>query len=176
MLDRELRGGAIVVFLIAGVIAAGVLTSDGSTPEYRPSGQARDLPAAQLEPTSAGDFGGILLGLRGTPIVVNVWASWCPPCRAEMPLLNRAAEDFAGRVVFIGVASKDSPAAAGAFLEEVGVTYVNVFDASGDIRSDLGLAGFPTTYLFDAEGELREAVVGGITEQRLAAQLEDLLR
>lgn len=118
----------------------------------------------------------MLLGLRGTPVVVNVWASWCPPCRAEMPLLNRAADDFAGRVVFLGVASRDSPAAAGAFLDEIGVGYVNLFDTTGEIRSDLGLTGFPTTYLFDAQGELRDAVIGGITEQRLAAQLEDLLR
>ncbi|MCZ7537216.1 MAG: hypothetical protein M5T61_15775 [Acidimicrobiia bacterium] len=56
------------------------------------------------------------------------------------------------------------------------MSYPSLFDASGDIRADLGLRGFPTTYLFDRDGQLREAVVGGITEQRLAAQLEDLLR
>lgn len=158
------------------VVAVLVLSSGGSTQEYRPTGQPRSLPAEQLAPATAEDFGGMLLGLRGTPVVVNVWASWCPPCRAEMPLLNRAADDFAGRVVFLGVASRDSPAAAGAFLDEIGVGYVNLFDTTGEIRSDLGLTGFPTTYLFDAQGELRDAVIGGITEQRLAAQLEDLLR
>ena len=117
----------------------------------------------------------MLVGLRGRPVVVNVWASWCPPCRAEMPLLERAAADYRGRVAFLGVASKDDAADAEAFLRRVDVTYPNVFDATGDVRDELGLRGFPTTYIFDAAGELREAVVGGITEQRLAAQLDDVV-
>lgn len=153
-----------------------ILAPGDRTQGYRASGAPRPLPAEPLAAVTSDGFDGILVGLRGRPVVVNVWASWCPPCRAEMPLLDRAAADYEGRVVFLGVASRDSRGAAAGFLDDVDVSYPNVFDASGEVRTVLGLRGFPTTYLFDATGTLRETVVGGITEQRLAAQLDDLLR
>ena len=172
---RGVRAGlaAVVAFALVAVIA--VLRPGGAATSYRPTGAPQSLPTARLTAVTGDEFGGMILGLRGKPVIVNVWASWCAPCRAEMPLLERAARVYAGRAVFLGVASKDSRNAALDFLDEVGVTYPNVFDESGAIRSDLGLRGFPTTYVFDAQGELRGAVVGGITEQRLAAQLDDLL-
>lgn len=135
-----------------------------------------ELPGGPLEPITSAEFDGILVGLRGTPVIVNVWASWCAPCRTEMPLLERAARTFDGRVAFLGVASRDARDDAQAFLDDIGVTYPNVFDATGDIRRALSLRGFPTTYVFDADGRLLHAIVGGVSEQRLAAQLEDLTR
>jgi len=173
LLIRSVQIVAVAVLVIAAVVLLG---PRGATTDYRASGAPRALPPEQLAPVGAAEFGGILVGQRGMPVVVNVWASWCAPCRTEMPLLDRAARTYAGRITFIGVASKDTPEAAAAFLEDIGVGYPSLFDASGDIRADLGLRGFPTTYLFDRDGELRESVLGGVSEQRLAAQLEDLLR
>lgn len=173
LLVRGVQVVAVGVLVIAAVVTLG---PRGASTAYKASGAPLSLPADQLASVSAAEFGGILVGQRGAPVVVNVWASWCAPCRAEMPLLDRAAAEYAGSVTFIGVASKDDREAAAEFLDDIGVDYPSLFDGSGDIRSDLGLRGFPTTYLFDRDGELREAVVGGITEQRLAAQLEDLLR
>ena len=134
----------------------------------------RPVPAEQLAPASLEEFEGILVGLRGTPVVVNIWASWCAPCRTEMPLLERAAVTYEGRATILGVDSRDTPAEAAAFLDDVGVTYPNVFDRTGDIRRALDLRGFPTTYFFDADGRLAASVVGGISEARLAAQLDAL--
>lgn len=170
------RGAQIVALAALVIVAVVIVGPKGGPTDYAASGPPRALPPEQLASTSAEEFAGILVGQRGTPVVVNVWASWCAPCRTEMPLLGRAASEYAGRVTFIGVASRDSRDAAAGFLDDIGVSYPSLFDASGDIRADLGLRGFPTTYLFDRDGTLREAVVGGITEQRLAAQLEDLLR
>jgi thiol-disulfide isomerase/thioredoxin len=169
------RGGQIAALGVLAIVALVVLSPSDTSTSYRPSGRPRPVPTEQLTSVSADDFGGILVGLRGQPVVVNVWASWCPPCRAEMPLLERASREFDGRVVFLGVASKDELQAAADFMGEVGVTYPNVFDVTGQIREDLELRGFPTTYVFDADGELRDAVVGGVTEPQLAAQLEDLV-
>lgn len=170
------RGAQVAALGVVVIVAVVVLGPKGASTDYTTSGPPRELPGEQLAPATAAEFASILVGQQGTPVVVNVWASWCAPCRTEMPLLQRAATTYAGRVTFIGVASRDSRDAAAGFLDDIGVSYPSLFDASGDIRADLGLRGFPTTYLFDRDGELREAVVGGITEQRLAAQLEDLLR
>src|SRR3546814_8760254 len=90
-----------------------------------------DLPRRPLETVSRRDFDRILVGLQGKPVVVNIWASWCAPCRTEMPLLERAARTYEGRVAFLGVASRDDRQDAAAFLDDVGVTYPNVFDVSG---------------------------------------------
>jgi cytochrome c biogenesis protein CcmG/thiol:disulfide interchange protein DsbE len=173
---RGLARRAVVVLLggLALAIAAAVLRPDGGTTDYRPSGDPRPLPRRQLASVTAEEFGGIVVGLRGTPLVVNVWASWCAPCRAEMPLLDQAARRYGGRVTFLGLASRDSPGAAAAFLREVAVDYPSLFDASGEVRGALGVRAFPTTYFFDPAGALRATVLGGITEPRLAAQLEDL--
>lgn len=160
---------------VVAVMLVAALRPQGPDLAYRAAGPPLPLPTDRLAPVTASQFAGVLVGLRGKPVVVNVWASWCPPCRAEMPLLERASRTYADRVVFLGVASRDSPAAARDFLDEVGVTYANVFDTSGAVRRDLRLRGFPTTYVFDERGELVEAVVGGITEPRLAAQLDDLV-
>ncbi len=107
-------------------------------------------------------------------MIVNIWASWCSPCRTETPLLERAWEAHGDRVMIIGVASKDIASSSVAFMKEFGVRYPNLFDESGDIRAALGLRGFPTTYVFSANGDLRTTIVGGLTEQRLAAVFVDL--
>ncbi|MEP7054246.1 MAG: TlpA disulfide reductase family protein [Actinomycetota bacterium] len=158
------------------IVAVAVLVPKGASSDYRPAGQPRRVPTSQLAPVSADEFGGILVGQHGRPVVVNVWASWCAPCRAEMPLLDKAAGEYADRITFIGVASEDTQSAAASFLDELGIDYPNVFDESCGVRAAVGLRGFPTTYFFDRDGGTRGVVVGGITEQRLAAQLQDLLR
>ena len=114
--------------------------------------------------------------LRGQVWLLNVWASWCAPCRTEMPLLQRAADTYAGRAVILGIASKDDHAAAAAFLDDLDITYPNVFDQSGQIRVALGLNAYPTTYVFGTDGTIRARVDGGVSEQRLAALIEDALR
>lgn len=126
---------------------------------------------------SEAGFEGMLVGQRGRrPVVVNIWASWCAPCRTEMPLLNRAADSYRGRVTVLGVASNDAPEAAQRFLDDLGISYPNVFDLDGSIRVKLDLSAYPTTYVFGRDGRLRATVKGGISEQRLAGLIEDALR
>lgn len=171
---RWRRPLAIVLVAIVVLLAATRLGGSTASTGFTADAPARDLPRTQLEPTTLSEFEGILVGLRGRPVVVNIWASWCAPCRAEMPLLQRAADTYDGEVTVLGVDSKDSARPAAAFLEDVGVGYPNVFDITGEIRKALGLRGFPTTYFFDARGEIVATVVGGISEARLAAQLDEL--
>lgn len=139
-------------------------------------GSARPLPRRPLTTAGLDGFTEIVSGLRGRPVVVNVWASWCAPCRAEARLLERTADEYEGRVQFLGVATRDTEPDADAFIDRYGVSYPNLFDRDGSIRRFLGLRGLPTTYVFDRNGRLVGEVVGGVTEQSLAARLDDATR
>jgi thiol-disulfide isomerase/thioredoxin len=168
--------------VIAVVVAVGVWVGftaldEPDLPDFEASGDPIELPAEGSFPAvSVEEFEGILVGLRGRPVVVNIWASWCAPCRTEMPLLQDAADTYAGEAVILGVASNDDPREAQRFLNDLGLTYPNVFDTTGELRVALGLSAYPTTYVFGVDGILRARVNGGISEQRLAGLIEDALR
>ncbi len=166
-------GAVIAVAVWVGVTALG----EPALPDFSASGDPVELPAEGSFPAvSLSEFEGILVGQQGRPVVVNIWASWCAPCRTEMPLLQDAATTYGSEAVILGVASNDDPRAAQKFLTDMGLTYPNVFDTSGEIRVALGLTAYPTTYVFGADGTLRARVNGGISEQRLASLIEDALR
>jgi cytochrome c biogenesis protein CcmG/thiol:disulfide interchange protein DsbE len=170
--SRRVKVTAVIALV---VIVGYAVTRPSSASSFVATGNPVALPpAGELTPLSADDFEGVLVGLRGTPVIVNIWASWCSPCRTETTLLERTWKAHGQEVVILGVASKDVAASSRSFMDEFGVSYPNVFDVSGDIRAMLGLRGFPTTYVFGADGKLRTTIVGGLTEQRLAAVLEDL--
>ena len=174
---RVRKVAGVVVVVAVAVVAGRAALDDPELPSFVADGDAVDLPAAGVLPAvSLGQFEGMLVGLRGQPVVVNIWASWCAPCRTEMPLLQNAAEAFEGRATILGVASNDDPQSAAEFLEDIEATYPNVFDPSGEIRVALGLTAYPTTYVFDRDGSIRARVDGGISEQRLAGLIEDALR
>lgn len=169
--------GIAVVLMVVVFIVGRTAMRQPSLPNFVPAGPRRSLPQpGPLSSVSLSEFEGILVGQAAMPVVVNVWASWCAPCRSEMPLLQRAAANYFGRVVMLGVATNDDPTAAQAFLTEFGITYPNVFDSSGEIRTRLELTAYPTTYVFGTNGRLRSRVNGAISEQRLAALIEDALR
>lgn len=165
---------AIVGWLVSVALSAPEL------PDYEPRGASVALPEGvladdRLVSVDRTAFDGMLIGQRGTPVIVNIWASWCAPCRAEMPLLEDAALAYAGRAVMLGVASNDNEESAASFLAEVGVTYPNVFDADGSVAQALGVTRYPTTFVFAADGMLAAKVEGGISEQQLAGLIEDVI-
>ena len=99
--------------------------------------------------------------LRGKAVVLNFWASWCGPCRDEMPLLQAGSERWKDRnVVFVGVDMKDFRSDARAFLERFGVTYANVYDGKGSTVGRYGATGYPETYFVDAAGKVRWRIAG----------------
>ena len=92
--------------------------------------------------------------LRGYPVVVNQWGSWCPPCRAEFPFFAKSAESHLDEVAFIGVDIEDDRDAAEDFLEEFPVPYPSIFDEQSEAVASLDWAGFsPTTWFIDERGE-----------------------
>ena len=90
--------------------------------------------------------------LRGHPVVVNVWAAWCGPCRDELPLFQRAAIDWGKRVAFIGVDLRDSRASAARLLHEIPLSYPSFEDPGGKVAAHYRLIGTPSTIFYDASG------------------------
>ena len=156
--------------LACGALLAAACGSDASTPARLPTD-----PTALPEFTLA-DYRHALAGLRGVPVVVNVWASWCGPCREEAPLLASADRTYGDRVQFIGVDILDERGSARDFMREFGWTYPSVYDPSGAIRDGLGLLGQPVTLFYDASGELVTTWTGPLTQEALDANLDAILR
>jgi cytochrome c biogenesis protein CcmG/thiol:disulfide interchange protein DsbE len=106
--------------------------------------------------------------LRGGPVVVNFWASWCPPCRTEAPRLERAWRRH-GRdgVVFVGLNMQDVTDDARAFLEQFDVRYPNVRDGSDAVARDWGVTGLPETFFVDRRGRVVGRVIGAIDSRQL---------
>jgi cytochrome c biogenesis protein CcmG/thiol:disulfide interchange protein DsbE len=115
-----------------------------------------------------------LAAQRGTPVVVNQWASWCPPCRAEFPIFQRLAEKYAGRVAFLGVDMQDDRGAAEAFLGELPTPYPHYFDEDASISRLFGGGRVsPTTGFYDARGKVVFSHLGAYVDD---AQLEAEIR
>jgi thiol-disulfide isomerase/thioredoxin len=91
--------------------------------------------------------------LRGHPVVVNVWGSWCGPCRVELPILQRASLDWGKRVAFLGVDSSDNRGNARQLLADIPVTYPSYEDPDAKIFNRYGLRGAPSTVYYDAAGK-----------------------
>jgi thiol-disulfide isomerase/thioredoxin len=91
--------------------------------------------------------------LRGHPVVMNAWASWCGPCRFEFPFFQEVAAQYGERVAFLGVDSYDSDAAAETFLDELPLPYPSVTDPDRDIWQEWDVRGLPATAFYDSKGE-----------------------
>ena len=128
--------------------------------------------------------------LKGQPVVVNFWASWCIPCREEAPLLERTWREYKDEgVIFLGVNIKDADTDAKAFIEEFDITYPNVRDLDEELTRRFGVTGLPETFFVDDEwtfiGTVRgnkvgqdqgTVVLGAISEDELATNVELLIR
>ena len=119
-----------------------------------------------------------LADLRGIPVVVNVWASWCGPCRLEFPFFQTQATKRGSDVAFLGVDTEDSEDAANTFLEELPLPYPSYFDPDGDIADELDVGpGIPNTLFIGADGEVDFHVRGPVqSEGDLAHYIDHYLR
>ena len=111
----------------------------------------------------------------GQPVVVNFWATWCGPCRAEMPDFQRASERLAGQALILGVNQRESPDQITQFALSVGVDYPLLVDASGDINRLYRVRALPTTVFIDRQGIIDEVYTGVMTQAVLEDRLQALL-
>lgn len=112
----------------------------------------------------------------GRPVIVNFWATWCGPCRAEFPEFQQAAVDNADRLVIIGVnsTSADDADAVPGFLDEFGVTFPIALDTSGDVVDEYGVRGLPTTVFINSDGIINEVFTGPLNKAYIETKIDEL--
>jgi thiol-disulfide isomerase/thioredoxin len=150
-----------LVALVIGGCGSSAESGNGSHPDYAKALAGSPAPLAALYeqandllPGGQDAFEKRIAQLRGYPVVVNVWASWCGPCREEFPVLQKLSARYGKEVAFFGLNSEDSDDAAATFLREEPVPYPSYTDPHKDVFTSLGAVGFPDTAFFDEKGEL----------------------
>jgi thiol-disulfide isomerase/thioredoxin len=166
---RLVRFRLLVVVPLFAFVAAGCANDDGDD-----AAEGSLLPADpyELPAFDMASYEQLLAELEGTPVLVNIWASWCGPCRDEAPHLEAAHDEFGDRVQFLGLDILDERGSARDFMREYGWTYPSVFDATGAIRDGLGILGQPATLFYDTSGELVKTWSGPLTQEALAEGLD----
>jgi thiol-disulfide isomerase/thioredoxin len=166
---RPARAALSVAALVAAIAIVGCGNSGAGNPDSRLSVEQAKQPlsgappqlasiraqADQLLSGGSDAFDQRLQALRGTPVVVNKWASWCGPCRFEFPWFQSLAEKRGGQIAFLGVNSNDSDSSAKQFLSELPLPYPSYSDPDLNIAQDLGgpPQAFPTTTFYDRSGK-----------------------
>jgi cytochrome c biogenesis protein CcmG, thiol:disulfide interchange protein DsbE len=163
---------SLVPVLCCALLVLGACGSSGGA--VTATGRLPENPYALPEFDKAA-YERMLARQRGTPVLVNIWASWCGPCRQEAPLLAAASETYGDRVQFVGVDILDARESARAFIRASGWTYPSVFDPDAAIRDGLGILGQPATLFYDADGSLVNQWLGPLTEQALHSNLRRIV-
>lgn len=163
----------LVVALFLGLLIWGMGRREAGTVGAAPT-LLRSAPAFSLPLFEGGTFE--LAAVRGRPVLINFWASWCVPCQDEAIAIQRASREYASQVVVLGVNVQDSDTNARAFLRRFGVTYPNGRDASGEIAVDYGMSGVPESYFVRSDGSLARKWQGPLDEAQLREYLDELLR
>jgi thiol-disulfide isomerase/thioredoxin len=151
--------------LAVAAVLAGCGSVDAPSQPAQPAGRLSG-EASRLVGGGTTAFQRQLTALKGTPVVVNQWASWCGPCRFEFPFFASLARRYQGRVAFLGVNSQDSRDGAQRFLREHPVPYPSFFDPDVSIaRSFRGGAAWPTTAIYTAAGKREYTHAGAYASQ-----------
>jgi cytochrome c biogenesis protein CcmG/thiol:disulfide interchange protein DsbE len=130
------------------------------------------VPTTELRELGAETTGSIA-DYRGKWVLVNVWASWCDPCRDEAPELERFYRRHrSDSFEVVGVDTQDDEASAQEFVDEFGLTYPQLHDGSGDYADELRTTGVPENFLVDPDGKVAVAIHGQLTESLLSTAIE----
>ena len=176
-----LLGTAVPVLAFIAVLAWASVKSGGNPGGL---GVNNDFGQVSVNPRAARGFSLEVLdgttitldGLRGKVVMLDFWASWCPPCRQEAPTLAQVYREYQGQPVeFVGIDIWDRRQDALAFVERYGVPYPNGIDGKGSIAIDYGVRGIPEKFFVDREGTVVKKFVGPMSAETLRAALDELM-
>ncbi len=185
---------AAVVALAAAVVTAALLAPTGDDPrrvvpevELELSGEDQvpapalgggdvigaSLPSEDLSRLEGGV--GSFADYRGTPLVINFFASWCTPCVAEMPAFESVHQERGDQVSFVGVNLRDPVGDARALVAQTGVTYDVLVDPEGDVATTLGVVVMPSTLFVSPEGKVTDIAAGELSAEELRRHIDELV-
>lgn len=151
---------SVLLVALLGALAA-CSGSDDATGKALPKAKLTDLRTE--EPAD--------WGAEGRPMVVNFWASWCTPCKKEMPAFEAVAKELDGKVSIVGVTDTMDLDGSRTAADKAGVTYPLLVDEDG-LQSDLGIAGLPATIFVDADGKIVGRHLGALTQAELTEEIQ----
>jgi cytochrome c biogenesis protein CcmG, thiol:disulfide interchange protein DsbE len=168
----------IAAALLVGLLAYGLTTTgtDTTLDDAVARGERVDPPSDDPLPRLGGDGTGSVADYKGKVVLVNVWASWCPPCRDELPLIEKAHKRLSEQNgTVLGIDVKENSKAALAAVEEYGLSFPNLRDRDGTYTRKWGLRGYPETFVIDREGKVAAVRRLPVTQQWLDETLPPLL-
>ncbi|MBF0279468.1 MAG: redoxin domain-containing protein [SAR324 cluster bacterium] len=168
-------GVMLVILGFIGLLAFGLTSDPKKVPSPLLGKMAPDFSVTSLDGKSSLK----LSELKGIPVVLNFWGSWCPECTREAPVLEAFYQRYdkgQNKVRVLGIAFQDTPSRAKAFAKRFGKNYfLALDDDEGSIALNYGLYGAPETFFIDPKGIIRFKQVGGVTPDLLLEQLESML-
>jgi cytochrome c biogenesis protein CcmG/thiol:disulfide interchange protein DsbE len=168
----------IVAALLVGLLAYGLTTTgtDTTLDDAMARGERVDPPVQDTLPKLGGTGAGSLADYRGKVVLVNVWASWCAPCRDELPLIEKAHKTLTARGgTVVGIDVKENSAAALKAVDEFGLTFPNLRDRDGSFVRKWGQTGYPENYVIDRQGRVAAVRRFPVTQKWLDEVLPPLL-
>jgi cytochrome c biogenesis protein CcmG, thiol:disulfide interchange protein DsbE len=183
---RHRRRRKMLIFGVVSLVNVGLiaflliqLLTPAATPVPDPivGHPAPDFSLAVLGPAT-GKGALSLSDFKSKPIVLNFWASWCAPCKEELPLLESTWKQMQAQgkdVIFVGIDFQESSSAAASFLQQNGITYPAVLDANGSVASKYGITSLPDTFFINRNGTVISKELREITAQVLSSNLQLIL-
>lgn len=164
-----LIAGAAWIFISAGTSAVGTT----SAPQA-----GFTAPDFTLKTPTGEEY--TLSELKGNAVLVNLWATWCPPCRAEMPAIQKMYDEYKDQgfiVLGVNMTYQDDPFAVTPFVEEYGLTFPILLDETGEVGAAYQIRSLPSSYFINRLGVITEVVIGGpMAEALLRTRIEEALK
>ena len=175
-----LLGGGTVAYRLLGKMAAPAVPFDLPSNAVSGSANAQQGEATDCTVYDADGNAVTLASLRGKPVFLNFWATWCPPCREELPDLAEAAAQYGDKITFLFInltdGARDTVEGVQAFMEENGYRFPVYFDTEESGARAFGVSSIPTTVLLAPDGTLLHTQIGALTKETVARLMEMLLQ
>ncbi len=178
-MSGRIRAGVFLTAAAVLLAACGAAAGSDDTAPPEDAAAEQDAVEASGDPAPDVEFENFdgevrtISDLQGQPVVLNFWASWCPPCVAEMPYIESVHQDLGDEIQFLGMNTQDSMGPALDLVDETGVTYELGLDPNGDIFRTFSVFTMPMTFFINADGEVVDTHGGIFTEQQLRDQIRD---
>ncbi|MDR2686265.1 MAG: TlpA family protein disulfide reductase [Oscillospiraceae bacterium] len=169
---KLILGVAGLAALLAGAALAYNALSKRVQPSVDPPRTRETAPDFTVTDAEGNSFR--LSDWRGAPVVLNFWASWCPPCRKEMPEFDKAHGELGNEIMFLMVDSGETVEAGARFAQAQGYGFPVYFDTENEATVAYGISGIPATYFIDREGYIVSNVVGELSEETLRRGIDGI--